>query len=58
MKRGDFVAVHFFDEGIGTQVGRFVSDDGDTVSVQLGTVNGDIIMKEIPKQFVTLYLSV
>ena len=55
MKTGDFVDVHF---DAGCQIGRFVSDDGDTVTVKLGTVLGDIIMSEIPKNKVTLWLEV
>ena len=57
MKAGDFVDVHFHD--IGCQIGRFVSDDGDTVSVELGTVTGEnIVLCGIPKERVTLMLEI
>ena len=54
MESGDFVAVHFYEPEIGTQIGRFVSDDGETVSVELGIIGGElIVMYNIPKQLVT-----
>ncbi len=57
MKAGDFVDIHFHD--IGCQIGRFVSDDGDTVSVELGTVTGEnIVLCGIPKERVTLMLEI
>lgn len=55
MKTGDFVDVHF---ETGCKIGRLVSDEGDTVTVKLGTVLGDIVMTEIPKNIVTLYMEV
>ena len=56
MKNGDFVSVHF---DSGCQIGRFISDEGDTVSVSLGTITGEtIVMTDIPKQMVTLHVAI
>lgn len=58
MKKGDFVEVHSDNTLIGTQIGRFVSDDGDTVSVLLNILNfGAIVFNNIPKEIVTPYIS-
>lgn len=59
MKEGDFVEVHSDNAMIGTQIGRFVSDDGDTVSVLLNILNfGSVVFNNIPKEIVTPYISI
>lgn len=56
MKPGDYVDVHFEE---GCQIGRFVSDEGDTVSVLLGTATGEYItLSGIPKNMVALWMAV
>ena len=50
MKTGDYVDVHF---ETGCQIGKFISDEGETVTVELGTIFGKIIMSDIPKNIVT-----
>ena len=54
MKKGDFVDVHF---DSGCEIGKLVSDNGDTVTVKLGTVRGTTVMSEVPKERVTLWVS-
>lgn len=51
MKPGDFVDVHTSE---GCYIGRLVSDDGDFLTVEIGTCT----VYGIPKDFVTLWLSV
>ena len=51
MKIGDFVDVHF---DFGCLIGRLISDEGDTVSVEFD--NG--ICEGIPKDKCTLWVSV
>lgn len=56
MKPGDFVDVHFPD---GCCIGRLVSDDGDTLTIEFKTIfGGNIIVKGIPKNVVTRYVAV
>lgn len=50
MEKGDFVDVHF---DSGCEIGKLVSDNGDTMTVKLGTVRGKTVMSEIPKERVT-----
>ena len=50
MKPGDFVVVHFPHVCL---IGKLVSDDGETVTVEFG--NG--ICEGIPKKLVTLWVS-
>ena len=54
MEKGDFVAVHL---DMGCQIGKFISSEGDTVTVNLCTALGEIYMTGIPKERVTLYQS-
>ena len=51
MKSGDFVDVHFPD---GCLIGKLISDDGKTVTVEFD--NG--ILTDIPKEIVTEWVSV
>lgn len=54
MKVGDYVDVHF---DTGCQVGILISDEGETVSVAFRTVlRRDIVITEIPKELVTIFL--
>ena len=55
MGKGDFVAVHFPD---GCIIGRFLSDDGRTVSVVMDSLIGRAIVTDIPKERVTLHVSI
>lgn len=55
MKAGDFIAIHTPD---GTFVAKMISDDGDTITAECGTLLGNKIYYGIPKDVVTLYLSV
>ena len=50
MKKGDFVDVHF---DSGCQIGKLISDNGNTMTVKLGTDRGTIIMMDIPKERIT-----
>ena len=52
MKKGDFVDVHF---DSGCQIGKLISDNGNTMTVKLGTDRGTIITMDIPKERVTLW---
>ncbi len=54
MKPEDFVALHTPN---GTFVAKMISDDGDTITAEVGTVFGNQIFYGIPKDVVTLYLS-
>lgn len=56
MTTGDFVSVHTED---GCVIGRFISDDGDTVTVELNQIGiGAVCFYGIPKEIVTLYATV
>lgn len=55
MKPGDFIALHTPD---GTFIAKMISDDGDTITAECGTLFGNKIYYGIPKDVVTLYLSV
>lgn len=55
MKPGDFIAIHTPD---GTFIAKMISNDGDTITADVGTVFGNQIFYGIPKDIVTLYLSV
>lgn len=55
MKPGDFIALHTPD---GTFVAKMISDDGDTITAEVGTVFGNQVFYGIPKDIVTLHLSV
>ena len=54
MKQGDFVAVHTSDDR-GCIIARFVSDEGETCTVDFGTYG---IAYGVPKEIVTLHVSV
>jgi hypothetical protein len=55
MKAGDFIEIHTPD---GTFVAKMISDDGGTITAECGTLLGNKIYYGIPKDIVTLYLSV
>lgn len=51
MKSGDFVDVHFSE---GCKIGKLLSDDGDTVTVEFGNA----VCEGIPKELCTLWVVV
>lgn len=55
MKPGDFIAIHTPD---GTFIAKMISDDGDTITAEVGTVFRNQIFYGIPKDIVTPYFSV
>lgn len=55
MNPGDFIELHTPD---GTFIAKMISDDGDTITAECGTLLGNKIYYGIPKDVVTLYLSV
>lgn len=52
MEPGDFVDIHLPE---GCQIGILISDEGETVTAELGTVFGKQIFYGIPKEIVTLF---
>ena len=55
MKAGDFIAIHTPD---GTFVAKMISDEGDTVTAEVGMIYGNEVFYGIPKSIVTLHLSI
>ena len=55
MKPGDFIAIHTPD---GTFIATMISDNGDTITAECGTLLGNKIFYDIPKDIVTPYLNI
>ena len=50
MEPGDFIDIHTSD---GCVIAKFVSDEGDTITAEIGTVDGNKVFYGIPKEIVT-----
>lgn len=55
MKPGDFIALHTAE---GTFVARLISDDGETITAEVGTVFGNQVFYGVPKNIVSLHICV
>ena len=55
MKPGDFIAIHT-DEGC--KIAKMISDEGDTITAECGTVFGKQVFYGIPKEICTLHVAV
>ena len=52
MKPGDFIDIHTPD---GCLIAILISDEGETVTAELGTVYGKQVFYGIPKEIVSLF---